>query len=171
MKILFTTKSALLRLEYSANNHHSFCCDEFSKNPMSYDEAREAALDYWESFFENEDNETTGALVDNTTGKMAVKWGNGTVGVYDSAREAANYILEVDGDHHGLDLEELEEGKFYELASCGQCQDGLPQELIKLWDKYHLKDLSKNSLARKAEIDHVAGLLEKIAKKYSGKIC
>lgn len=91
--------------------------------------AKKLAREYWESFFADNRSELA---------EFALKYGKRT------PRSAASYVLEVDGDRHGLDVHKEVDGKCYLVECCGQIQE----ELIKFFPdckpylKWHLNDMN-----------------------------
>jgi len=89
---------------------------------------KKMAREYWEGFFEECPEEL---------GRMAVEYGKRT------PRSAANYVLQVDGDFHGLDVHKDEDGKLYLVQCCGQIRE----ELIRFFPDceeylpWHLNDM------------------------------
>jgi hypothetical protein len=91
--------------------------------------ARKLALQYWESFFEEEPEQIF--LMNKKCGKK-----------FTSAVSAAKFVIQSDGKYHGLDATE-EDGKVYLLQSCGQIRDSISDffpEVVPLFD-WHLNDM------------------------------
>ena len=72
--------------------------------------ARKEAREYWEGFFEECPEELA---------EMRRKYGKST------PKSAARYVIEVDGEYHGLDVHREDGNRVYLLESCGQIQEDL----------------------------------------------
>lgn len=93
-------------------------------------QARKMALEYWVSFFEESPAELY--EMNRRHDKQ-----------FRSAKSAARYVLEIDGEYHGLDVEQEEDGKIYLVESCGQTREAIAEffpELVCLFP-YHLNDM------------------------------
>jgi len=92
--------------------------------------AEKMALDYWVSFFEDSPGEIYG---------MGERFGKH----FCNAKQAAKFVLEMDGPLHGLDVECKFGNIVYLTEGCGQCTD----ELVKWFPevtpylKFHLNDM------------------------------
>lgn len=81
---------------------------------LSERDARREALQFWESFFEDSPEE--------------IKAMNARFGTrFRSPRSAARYVLSVDGEYHGLDVVNEEDGKVYVAHSCGCLHDNIAE--------------------------------------------
>jgi hypothetical protein len=91
-------------------------------------EARKMAIEYWESFFEDR----------NELGRMALEYGKRT------ARSAAKYVVQIDGEYHGLDVHMKDGNKVYLTESCGQIRETLEEWFPETYPKlapWHLNDM------------------------------
>jgi hypothetical protein len=77
-------------------------------------EARRQALEYWESYFEDQPEERKA---------MAKRFGKRLR----DARAAARFVLDSDGDYHGLDVVREEGGKVYVGHSFGQIREEIAE--------------------------------------------
>lgn len=77
---------------------------------VSRAQAKRDALAYWESFFEDspEERRAMAEREDKT---------------FRTARSAARFVLQCDGEFHGLDVHREENGKVYLTMSCGQIRE------------------------------------------------
>jgi len=94
-------------------------------------QAKKEALEYWRSFFEESPQEI-----------FAMNQKCGTK--FTSPTGAARYVLQVDGELHGLDVEGPETGETVRVVeSCGQIQDTLVEFFpeIRPLLPWHLNDL------------------------------
>lgn len=90
--------------------------------------ARKMAIEYWESYLDESPEEMVRMLKD---------YGKRT------ARTAAKYIVETDGEFHGLDVHKVDGARVYLTESCGQIVDTLREwfpELIPALP-WHLNDM------------------------------
>jgi hypothetical protein len=93
-------------------------------------QARRQALEYWESYFDECPEEIIA---------MNKKFGRR----FSSATGAAKFVLECDGEYHGLDIENEEDGKVWIGHSWGQIRDELSEwfpELDSLF-RWHLNGM------------------------------
>lgn len=93
-------------------------------------EAKALARRYWEDFFAENEAELA---------QFALKYGKRT------PKTAARYVIEQDGEYHGLDLEGGRpiDGQAYVIESCGQIRDDLAEwfpEHVPYF-KWHLNDM------------------------------
>lgn len=75
-------------------------------------QARKSALEYWESFFDDSPEELK---------SMNERFGKR----FRSSRRAAQFVLDCDGEYHGLDVAAEEDGKVYVAYSCGQIREDI----------------------------------------------
>lgn len=103
------------------------------------EDAERAAVEYWQSFFE-ECPEELGSLV--------MKWKDDLMPFFkecDTAEEAcARLVVSVDGPLHGIDVALEKDGRVYVLQSCGQIRDELEQWFpeVSPYLKWHLNDMN-----------------------------
>jgi hypothetical protein len=92
-------------------------------------EAEAEALACWESYFEEQE----------TRDEMALRVRR----FFETAEEAARYVVSVDGVLHGLDVHAEEDGKVYILDSCGCIGEELLEWFPEARDhaKFHLNDM------------------------------
>jgi len=95
------------------------------------DEARDMAREYWHSFFDD----CPESIID-----MNRRCGSNC---HDS-ETATDYVLEVDGDLHGLDVWREDDERVYILESCGQITDDLISAFPVLKDiaPWHLNQMN-----------------------------
>jgi hypothetical protein len=74
------------------------------------EQARQDARESWVSFFEDQPDEIV-----ELNGRLGVE-------LYD-AEEAADYVISVDGEYHGLDVVAEEDDKVFVCHSCGQIRE------------------------------------------------
>ena len=93
-------------------------------------QAKKMALEYWVSFFEESPAELY--EMNRRCNKQ-----------FRSVESAAKYVLEVDGEYHGLDVEREEDGKVYLVESCGQIREAIAEFFPELTclSPYHLNDM------------------------------
>lgn len=98
--------------------------------------ARKEAREYWESFFEESPEELS---------NMRRLYGKTT------PKSAAKYVLESDGELHGLDVHKENENAVYLTEGCGQIVEDLKKWFPEYADllPYHLNDMH-------AECEHQA---------------
>ena len=93
-------------------------------------QARREALEYWESFFD--DNPDERRAMNERFGRR-----------FTSARGAARFVLESDGEYHGLDVLSEDDGKVFVGHSFGQIRDEIaewfPEAMA--YFKWHLNDM------------------------------
>ena len=92
--------------------------------------AKAEARRYWESFFEDMPEE-----IFNMNQKCGTR--------FTSAKGAARYVIQSDGDYHGLDVHEENPGRVLVTESCGQIVDTLKEwfpEFAELLP-FHLNDM------------------------------
>lgn len=97
---------------------------------MTEDSAREQALEYWVSFFEEMPEEIIGM-----NQRMGTDFGN--------AEDAAQYVLDTDGEFHGLDVTDTDGDNVLISHSCGQITEELAEwfpELAGLFN-WHLNGM------------------------------
>jgi hypothetical protein len=133
---------------------------------VSRDEAEEMALTFWESFFEDNPEELK-ALRER-------------VGInFRSPKRAARYVLDVDGEFHGLDVhaEEMRKDhgcRVFLVESCGQIRE----ELARFFPEaegafgYHLNDMKSGCLHQEElgwDHNHIGFPCPTCAYKYGSK--
>lgn len=108
------------------------------------DDLREEALQYWVSFFEESPEEL---------GDMFVRFQDNMIRLLQDAdapkrtaeEAAAQHVLDVDGEFHGLDIEGNEDadGNYRTVESCGQIREELAEWFPEVvpWFKWHLNDM------------------------------
>ena len=74
-------------------------------------QAKRAAREYWESFFDECPSEL---------GEMAKRFKRGF-----TVKSAARFVLQEDGELHGLDVHEEDDNRIYITHSCGQIREEL----------------------------------------------
>lgn len=122
------TKYCTLDLELSEAGRLSICGSEGTIIPVK--KARHEALNYWIGFFEDQPSE-----------RVAMNERCGTA--YRSARAAAKYVLDTDGELHGLDVEKAVGQNVYVVESCGQIRETVTAffpEVAPIM-KWHLNDM------------------------------
>lgn len=99
--------------------------------------ARKMAREYWESLFKEDRAEL---------GRMALEYGKRT------ARTAARFVVQSDGEYHGLDVHREAAGKVYLTESCGQITDTLRDWFPELRPAmpWHLNDLHAECVHQEA---------------------
>lgn len=105
---------------------------------LTREQAKEEAFEYWRSFFEDQPEEL-GKLVARFP-EAACGYGN------DAASSAANFVLETDGEFHGVEVHIDEENRVLAVRGGGQCREEINKwfpEVKKLW-KWHLNNLWAN---------------------------
>ncbi len=98
------------------------------------------ALEYWKGFFEESPAEL---------GRMAIEYGKRT------PLSAARFVLQSDGDFHGLDVHRSDGKKLYITESCGQIRESLQEwfpESAQYFD-WHLNDMKAGTVAQEAELE------------------
>lgn len=92
--------------------------------------ARQRALEFWESFFEDSPEELKA---------MNLRFDRR----FRSPRGAARFVLHSDGEYHGLDVRREDEGKVYTAESCGQIRDELRRWFpeVEPYLSWHLNDM------------------------------
>jgi len=93
-------------------------------------QGRREALEYWESFFE----ESPGELI-----AMNERFGR----QFRTPRGAAKFVLECDGEYHGLDVVDGDGNDVYVCHSCGQIRDEIARffpEAVPYF-AWHLNDM------------------------------
>jgi len=128
-QIMRTKGNRWCRLELRLQDGRlSICGSEGSI--MTSARARAEARRYWESFFEESPGEMN---------SMNQRCGT----AFRSPKSAARYVLDSDGELHGLDVAREEGGKVYVLEGCGQIVEELrkwfPEAVPYL--KWHLNDM------------------------------
>lgn len=95
--------------------------------------ARAQARDYWESYFEDAPEEI-------------IRLGRRT------AKGAARYVLEVDGEYHGLDVDDEYGEKVYLVQGGGQIVRELNEWFPEIahWLPYHLNDMKAECIHQEA---------------------
>lgn len=101
--------------------------------------ARAQARRYWESFFEENPSEIFA---------MNEKCG----ARFSSAKGAAKFVLESDGEFHGLDISHQFEGRVYLTESAGQIVESLRQWFPEVvpYLKWHLNDMKAECVHQEA---------------------
>lgn len=92
--------------------------------------AKSQALAYWTSYFEENPDERW---------KMAQKFDR----QFRTPQSAARFVLETDGEFHGIDVHAEENGRVFRVDGCGQCISELTRffpEYVQYF-KYHLNDM------------------------------
>jgi hypothetical protein len=133
-RTLIRTKSkryckAFIRLTDQPGGHQRLSITGETGRIVSKAAARKEAKQYWISFFEDSPEEI-----------FAMNERCGTR--FSSASGAAKYVLDMDGEYHGLDAEEVD-GKMYLLESCGRVHDDIAEwfpEAVPLIE-FHLNDM------------------------------
>lgn len=101
--------------------------------------ARKEARAYWESFFEENRSELH---------EMNDRCGTN----FRTAKSAARYVLSVDGEFHGLDVDKQADGRVFITDGCGQIVESLrkwfPEAAPYL--KYHLNDMHAECIHQEA---------------------
>jgi hypothetical protein len=92
--------------------------------------ARREARDFWEAFFD-----------DNPDELHAMNARCGTR--YRSPKSAARFVLETDGELHGLDVHDESGNKVYTTESCGQIRESIDEWFpeVVLFFPWHLNDM------------------------------
>ena len=92
--------------------------------------ARREALSYWESYFEESPGEIQA---------MNQRFGRR----FSSTRGAAKFVLECDGEFHGLDVVHQDDGEVYVCHSCGQIREEIARFFpeAKPYFAWHLNDM------------------------------
>jgi hypothetical protein len=111
-----------------ATGHFSICGAEGEIHSCA--SARRQALEYWEGFFEGSPNDLRelGERFDRR---------------FKTPRAAARFVLETDGEYHGLDAYKVTESKVYTVSSCGQIREEIAEffpEAVPYF-KWHLNDM------------------------------
>lgn len=98
--------------------------------------AKREALEFWESFFEESPEELR--AMNERLGRQ-----------FRTPRGAAKFVLECDGDYHGLDVVHEDDGEVYVCHSCGQIRDEIARFFPEAaaYFKWHLNDM-------RAECEH-----------------
>lgn len=93
-------------------------------------QARKMALEYWTSFFEESPNERH-AMNDRFNRNFR------------SAASAARFVIESDGEYHGLDVHCERDGKVLLTHICGQIRDDIAASFPEVvpYFKWHLNDM------------------------------
>lgn len=93
-------------------------------------EARRMAREYWESYFDDDKN---------ARHEMNERCGTN----YRTSKSAAKYVVDTDGEYHGLDVDREENGKVWLLQSCGQIREDLEKWFPEFSEfyKWHLNDM------------------------------
>lgn len=93
-------------------------------------QAKSNALDYWESFFDESPEEL------RDMGKRLGKR-------FRSSRAAAKFVLDTDGEFHGLDVIDEQDNKVFICNSCGQIQNEIARFFPEAmpYFKWHLNGL------------------------------
>ena len=102
----------------------------------SEESAQEQALESWVSYFEEVgEGETLTFLRDHSLNCNAD----------DIEREAANHVVNTDGEYHGLDVDFnlSEDDKVYVVTSCGQIRDEITSSFPEMvpYMRHHLNDM------------------------------
>lgn len=97
---------------------------------ISYKQAKKEAFEYWKSFFEEQPEE-----IFNMNQKQGTR--------FSSPSGAAKYVLQVDGDLHGIDVHEQDEEKVFVTESCGQIRETIERFFpeVKPLFSWHLNDM------------------------------
>lgn len=92
--------------------------------------ARKTALQYWESFFEDQPEERH--AMNERTGKN-----------FRSAKSAAKFVVQTDGEYHGLDASMEQDNQVFVAESCGQIREELLRFFpeVEPYLKWHLNDM------------------------------
>lgn len=100
-------------------------------------DAKRDAIESWESFFKEQPEE--------------IKAMNQRCGTnFRSPKTAARYVLETDGEFHGLDVVRENDKQVFIAESCGQIRDEISKwfpEVIPYY-KYHLNDWKRIELPK-----------------------
>ncbi len=122
-------------LEIKLENGRLSICGHYG-HIVTESEARKLALEYWQSHFDDE----PGEIMD-----MNKRCGTR----FTSSRGAAKYVLSIDGEYHGLDVDREEDNCVYLLESCGQIHEELVRFFpeAKPYLKWHSNDM-------RAECEH-----------------
>jgi hypothetical protein len=109
------------------------------------DSLREEALQYWIGYFEDAPESVVDMLKRFKEDMM--RWLKEGMELEEAA---ARVVLEVDGEFHGLDIEDEmseaekgEDGSYLVVESCGQIREELVEWFpeVKPWIKWHLNDM------------------------------
>lgn len=128
-KITRTKGSRYCTVEIEISNGRLSVCGEEGEI-VTRAQAKRRALENWESFFE----ENPGELV-------AMNRKQGTR--FTSNKSAAKYVLQCDGEFHGIDAKEAADGKICILHSCGQIRETIAEFFpeVKPLLPWHLNDM------------------------------
>jgi hypothetical protein len=93
-------------------------------------EARKMALEHWESFFDDSPSERH-AMNDKFCKNFR------------TSKSAARFVIQSDGEYHGLDVHREDGSKVYLLHSCGQITEELKEWFpeVEPYLKWHLNDM------------------------------
>jgi hypothetical protein len=126
------------------------------------------AIDYWRYFFE-ENSDEFGSIVARFPQDMARYMADYS----DPYEAAAMFVVDTDGEFHGLDVEgdEDENGDFLVLESCGQIRDELREWFpeVKPWLRWHLNDM-KAACEHQEELGWSHGVTVNLARESATEV-
>lgn len=101
--------------------------------------ARRMAVEYWESFFEDQPDELR-----SMNERMGTR--------FRSPRAAARFVLSTDGEYHGIDMDHEDGSRVYLTHSCGQIREELVRFFpdVQSYFQWHLNDMHAECVHQEA---------------------
>lgn len=110
---------------------------------VTVEQAKTMALEYWEGFFDDDPEQL--ANMNKRFSKC-----------FRSSKLAAKFVIDTDGEYHGLDVDREEDGKVYLVQSCGQIREAIAEFFpeVSCLFPYHLNDMKADCEHQQASKAH-----------------